>query len=209
MNVLIVDDHKLFSDGLEQLIVGFADDIQVSKVSSIESFVHDVKKIAAYDLVFLDLKLPKIDGHILLNKLTKVESTPPIIAMSGTELLPDVERALSLGVRGFLSKTADYAETLQGIKAVLNGERYISQYWEQRIDWEKIQKQTLEFETLSERQKQMLDLLAQGLQNKEIARALRISNSTVKFHLKSIFKLLGVSNRLACVKAAREKGIYS
>lgn len=207
MNVLIIDDHKLFSDGLEQLISGLADDIQVSKANSVEPFIQDTGALESYDLVLLDLRLPKVDGYTLLNDLTSVKSTPPVIAMSGTESPTDVERALTLGVRGFLSKTTDYPEILHGIRAVLDGEKYISRYWEQRIDLENVQKQTLGPDTISDRQRQMLDLLAQGLQNKEIGRVLNISDSTVKFHLKSLFKLLNVNNRLACVKVARERGL--
>jgi len=126
--------------------------------------------------------------------------------LSGSEKLSDVEKAIRLGAKGFIPKDSDSSEMLKAVNDLINGKRYLPIQFDGKIDWVLPQlKKPIKANPLTKRQTQVLGLMCDGMQNKQIAAVLGISTSSVKGHIELLFKHLNVNNRTACVNAAREK----
>ncbi|RBP53780.1 response regulator [Arenicella xantha] len=203
--VLIIDDHKLFADGLKLILHSAQEIAEVDIASDAFVLLSDKEKLLSYDLVLIDLHMPRFSGFGFLTAL-KTQSLPVNVAViSGTEKKSEIERAILLGARGFIPKDSESVELNQAVAQLLSGKRYLPQQWLGEIDWLPPEtKETVKSHPLTVRQLQVLELMRDGMQNKQIALILGVSTSSVKGHIELLFKNLNVNNRTACVQAARE-----
>ena len=213
MRILILDDHPLFAKALSQIVSRLESDVQIDLADNTKQAFHKIDSGYNYDLLLVDLKLQGLDGFGFIRALNDKFITSPVIVISSNENRADMQHAYDLGAMGFIHKSAQSDEILSAVKRVLDGHIY------QKTDDRLISNQQ-GFETkpanknhsadlfgISDRQYVVLQLINTGLSNKEIARKLDISESTVKTHVSRLIQSLAVHNRTACVTEALRLGL--
>jgi DNA-binding NarL/FixJ family response regulator len=199
IRILVADDHAIFRDGLRKLL---ADAEEVQIVGEASNGVECVKMLAKLkpDILLLDLRMPEKDGLGVLEEVN-FDSTPTrVIVLTAAEDDRDVVRAMRLGARGVVLKQSASDLLVKAIRKVSDGEIWL----DNRMTAEVIDAfkksaeagQRREKPLLSDREKEIVQLVAQGFRNREIGEKLFISEQTVKNHLHNIFDKLGVSDRL-------------
>jgi len=204
IRVVIVDDHAMLRAGLEQLLAGEADLEVVGKAADGAEAVALVREVRP-DVVLMDLQMPGLDG---------VEATRQIVGEELADVLvltsySDAERivgALDAGALGYLLKDAEPDEVLRGIRAVARGESPINPRAARELLGARRTSSTAAAD-LTPRETEVLELVRQGLANKQIARRLGISERTVKAHLTSAFQRIGVVDRTQAALWAERNGI--
>jgi DNA-binding NarL/FixJ family response regulator len=208
--ILIIDDHPLFADGLSLILQSMGPDITVSVRSNAQRVLEDKPDLLSQNLVLIDLYMPSFDGFAFLTAVKTQKINVPIAVISGAEDKSDIERAIGLGAQGFIPKDSKSSDMLHAVEQLLSGRRFLPYHWLGEIDWLPVTQPSgnvVNSEQLTARQRQVLALICDGMQNKQIATVLGISVSSVKGHVELLFKNLNVNNRTACVKAARERGL--
>jgi two-component system nitrate/nitrite response regulator NarL len=199
IKVLIADDHAFFRDGLRKLLEDAADISVVGEASNGNQCIKMLDKFKP-DILLLDLRMPEKDGLAVLTEVN-FESLPTrVIVLTAAEVDRDVVRAMRLGARGVVLKQSASDLLLKSIRQVHDGEIWL----DNRMTAEVIHAfkksaesgQRREKPLLSDREKEVVQLVAQGFRNREIGEKLFISEQTVKNHLHNIFDKLGVSDRL-------------
>jgi DNA-binding NarL/FixJ family response regulator len=199
VRILVADDHAIFRDGLRKLLDG-ADDVQI--VGEASNGNECVKMLARLkpDILLLDLRMPEKDGLGVLEEINFDTVQTRVIVLTAAEDDRDVVRAMRLGARGVVLKQSASDLLLKSIRKVHDGEIWL----DNRMTAEVIDAfkksaeagQRREKPLLSDREKEIVQLVAQGFRNREIGEKLFISEQTVKNHLHNIFDKLGVSDRL-------------
>ena len=204
IRVVIVDDHAMLRAGLEQLLAGEPDLEVVGKAAEGAEAVALVREVRP-DVVLMDLQMPGLDG---------VEATRQIVGEELADVLvltsySDAERivgALDAGALGYLLKDAEPDEVLRGIRAVARGESPINPRAARELLGARRTTSSAAAD-LTPRETEVLELVRQGLANKQIARRLGISERTVKAHLTSAFQRIGVVDRTQAALWAERNGI--
>ena len=129
------------------------------------------------------------------------------MGISATEDVRTIRTVLSLGVKGYISKRADIKVFNNALKLVLDGGTYIPPYLIESVSINKLSKESIGVKTLTARQAQVLDLIAQGKSNKQIAYDIGVSESTVKLHINALLRTLHVNNRTQAVVTAQKIGL--
>jgi two-component system nitrate/nitrite response regulator NarL len=199
VRILVADDHAIFRDGLRKLLEG-ADDVQI--IGEASNGVECTKMLAKLkpDILLLDLRMPEKDGLGVLEEINFDSIPTRVIVLTAAEDDRDVVRAMRLGARGVVLKQSASDLLLKSIRKVADGEIWL----DNRMTAEVIDAfkksaeagQRREKPLLSDREKEIVQLVAQGFRNREIGEKLFISEQTVKNHLHNIFDKLGVSDRL-------------
>jgi len=206
--LLILDDHQLFADGLALILSTMDERIETTISSDAFYALGDRSFLLSHDLVLIDLHMPKFSGFGFLTAVQTQSIPIDVAVISGSEKLSDVEQAIRLGAKGFIPKDSDSTEMLKAVNDLIGGKRYLPVQFDGKIDWVLPDlKKPIKANPLTKRQTQVLGLMCDGMQNKQIAVVLGISVSSVKGHIELLFKHLNVNNRTACVNAAREKKI--
>lgn len=209
LKFLVVEDHALTREGVRLALAALGDDVTVLDASNVEAALASIDRHSDIDLVLLDLGLPGADGLALLTALRRDQNTVPVVVISGADDRNHVIKALDLGASGFIPKSSSVEVMLQAVRLVLAGETYIPQQalglplrreGNARADRQGAR-------DLTERQRRILTLMAQGKPNKIIAAELNISEATVKSHVTEILRVLKVTNRTQAVIVAGELGI--
>jgi two-component system, NarL family, nitrate/nitrite response regulator NarL len=199
VRILIADDHAIFRDGLRKLFDG-TDEVEIiGEASNGNECVKMLAKLKP-DILLLDLRMPEKDGLGVLEEINFDSVTTRVIVLTAAEDDRDVVRAMRLGARGVVLKQSASDLLLKSIKKVHDGEIWL----DNRMTAEVIDAFKRSAETgqrrdkplLSDREKEIVQLVAQGFRNREIGEKLFISEQTVKNHLHNIFDKLGVSDRL-------------
>jgi two-component system, NarL family, nitrate/nitrite response regulator NarL len=199
IRILVADDHAIFRDGLRKLLE-VADDVQI--VGEASNGVECVKMLAKFkpDILLLDLRMPEKDGLGVLEEVNFDSLPTRVIVLTAAEDDRDVVRAMRLGARGVVLKQSASDLLLKSIRKVSDGEIWLdNRMTAEVIDAFKKSSesgQRREKPLLSDREKEIVQLVAQGFRNREIGEKLFISEQTVKNHLHNIFDKLGVSDRL-------------
>ncbi|SDS80528.1 DNA-binding response regulator, NarL/FixJ family, contains REC and HTH domains [Brevibacterium siliguriense] len=204
ITVLLVDDHPVVRAGLAALINGLDDMRIIAEADDLES---TRTAVAAYrpDVVLMDLNLGTSaqSGIEITAELKRPAESPEILVLTTYQTESDILRALDAGARGYILKDAPADELFAAIRATAAGETALSPAVASALVRRKSQSGT----TVTEREVEVLDLLAKGLGNKELAREMFISEGTVKAHLAHIYTKLGVDTRVGAVAAAIERRI--
>jgi two-component system nitrate/nitrite response regulator NarL len=212
MKLLIVDDHAILREGLVALLQQFEQGADVLQASDTTEGLRLAEAHPDLDAVFLDLNMPDQGGMEIIPVFAKRCPQLPVIVLSSSEDPSDVRLALKLGAFGYVPKSASPRNILSALRLVLSGEIYIPPLMldlgpvvtdgSSRVASEA-------GERLTERQTEVLRQLCRGLSNKEISRALDLSEKTTKSHITAIFKALRVVNRTQAASAARRAGIVT
>lgn len=200
IRILIADDHYVVRMGLSAL-VETEPDLQVVGEASDGDQVVDLYKKLEPDLVLMDLRMPRSDGIFATRVIREQFPKARILMLTTYDGDDDIHKALSAGASGYLLKNSTRESLIPAIRAVAAGKQWIPQEVASRLAARKM------FEELTPRELEVLNKLAKGLANKEIADALNISEHTVKGYLKTILGKLHVADRTEAVTAALQRGI--
>lgn len=203
MKTLIVDDHELFSEGLKLLVCGIRPDINVAIANSCQAAV-DLKSKGDFELVLLDHHLPDAVGLVALQQVRESFPRASIVVISSEENSKIIRDAIAHGASGFITKSSSKEVLISALSLVLSGGCYLPP---QILETSKTPKpQPALHDLLTRRQQQVIELAIKGTPNKIIANQLRIAEGTVKAHLSSAFRILGVNNRTEAVIAVAKLG---
>jgi len=199
VRILVADDHAIFRDGLRRLLEGSDDVSIVGEASNGNECIKMLAKLKP-DILLLDLRMPEKDGLGVLEEINFDSMATRVIVLTAAEDDRDVVRAMRLGARGVVLKQSASDLLLKSIRKVSDGEIWLdNRMTAEVIDAFKKSSeagQRREKPLLSDREKEIVQLVAQGFRNREIGEKLFISEQTVKNHLHNIFDKLGVSDRL-------------
>jgi DNA-binding NarL/FixJ family response regulator len=213
MRILIVDDHALVRRGMNYVVKeGFPDADIVEADSSAAAL--DVMRGGACDLALVDVRMPDLDGLELLRAIRGDWPDVPVIMLSTYDNAPYVKRALADGAAGYLLKDATPEDLAQAINVAMSGSgnvlspRVIQNLFEDQEASLGSNGQSRRNEySLTQREHDILALLAEGRSNRDIAQRLYLSEKTVKAHLAAIFRKLGVTNRTQAAMMAVQMGV--
>ena len=205
MRIYIVDDHSLFRDGLISLleadghqVVGQAGD-GLTAIESVPSLLPD--------LILLDINMPRMNGIEALRQIKASRPETRVIMLTVSEDEDNLVDAIRSGADGYLLKHLNAREFLEMVNGLERGEAAITRQMTMRLLKHMTSSEPSgEHVLLSEREIEILKLVASGKSNQSIADQLSISENTVKYHLKNILQKLGVSNRTEAVTIAMQKG---
>jgi DNA-binding NarL/FixJ family response regulator len=217
MRVLITDDHQLFIDGMRHILQELDVNVVVSESSSAEQAIEILESGQRFDLVLIDLSMPGMDGLSILQRMDERKLCLPLVVISGEEDSHKIKQALDAGALGFIPKSHSSQQMLEALRAILQGEIYLPQTIQKKID--RIDSRRVLSKSqgdsaskaygITQRQLDVLTLIAKGYSNKQIALSLCLTEHTVKSHLNALFKLLDAKNRTECVRNASQRGIVT
>ena len=207
--ILIVDDHPIVRDGLKQ-ILGDTDDLVVSGEAGNADEALALVRDSDFDLVVLDITLPGRTGIDLLRDLRRERPALPVLMLS---IHPEDElgiRAVKAGASGFLSKECASDDLVRAIQLIVSGNKYISRALADRLI-EEIQRDTNRppHEQLSDREYEVMSLIATGSSMKEVAAALSLSKSTVSTYRARILDKLNVKSNSEITRYAIHHGLVN
>jgi DNA-binding NarL/FixJ family response regulator len=206
IRVLVVDDHPIVRQGLVAVLDDEPDFAVVGSASSAEEAVALAAGLRP-DVVLLDLELSGPDGVAAIPRLAEVSPESRILVFTAYDTDEHVFGAIRAGARGYLLKGAPTEEIARGIRAVHGGGSHLEPRVAAKVLAEMSAPQRGERPLLSERESAVLRLVAEGLSNKEIGRALSISERTARFHVTSILNKLGAGTRAQAVALATQRGL--
>lgn len=211
INILVIEDHALFRQGLTMLLLDLFPNARIVEAASAAEALRAVKADGNFQIALLDLKLPDADGLETLAKLGELLKETPIAVVSASEDMKDITQSFKAGAKGYIVKSSTAEVLRHAISLVLSGETYIPSHVMGALTSQRLPTVPAASETppadapsLTPRQREILILMAQGMQNKDIANALGTLEGTVKVHVKGILQKLSVNNRThAVVKGVR------
>lgn len=207
IRILIADDHPIVRDGLEAILSTQPDFEVVGAAGDGRSAVEMVLALQP-DVVLLDLEMPGMDGVQVLEQLRKLGQPVRAIAFTAFDTDERIMGAVRAGAKGYLLKGAPREELFNAVRVVHAGGSLLQPLVALRLLERVSEPMPAEGpEPLTARELEVLELLASGLQNKEIADRLAISERTVKFHVSSILGKLGATNRTEAVAIAVQHGL--
>jgi len=203
IRLLIVDDHPVVRDGLRGMLESQQDFEVVGEAGDGSEAVRMVENLNP-DIVLMDLRMPVMDGVTALGEIKANNPEVQVLVLTTYDSDADILPAIEGGAAGYLLKDSSKEELYDGIRAAARGETVLAPAVAARLVG---RMRAPAEEKLSSREVEVLQLVAEGASNSEIAQQLHISQATVKSHLVNIFRKLGVSDRTAAVTMALRKGI--
>jgi DNA-binding NarL/FixJ family response regulator len=200
VRILVVDDHFIVRMGLIALINTEPDLKVIGETDDGDQAIELFEKLKP-DLLLMDVRMPRRSGTDATRHIRQAAPQARVLMLSAFDGDADIHAALEAGAHGYVLKSATGEELIPAIRAVAAGKRWIPREVASRL------KTRNAYEELTAREIDVLNQLARGLANKEIADALKISEYTTKDHLKSILAKLRVADRTQAVTAALSRGI--
>jgi two-component system, NarL family, response regulator len=200
IRVLCVDDHRLMREGVARIVGVHADMEVVGGASNGEQAVAQFVEQRP-DVTLMDLQLPVVNGIEAIRRIRQIDPSARIVVLTMYEGDENIHRAFDVGAMGYVLKDAIPDDLIHVIREVHAGRRVIGP------DIQRALAQRATQRTLTVREQQVLELLSQGMRNKEIASALGITADTTGAHVKSIYAKFGVHDRTAALAEAIRRGL--
>ena len=208
MRILVIEDHALVRDGLRTSLRALAADVEVIGAETVDVAL-EVLKQQDVDLITLDLMLPGIKGQSALPAMRRRFPTIPIVVLSALEDADTICAVMDAGAAGYVSKAAPVGELLDALRKVLDGEVFLAPAHQQMLDRTRAGLNAVgtmaRRHGLTAAQARVLEILADGGSNRQIAEVLGLSEGTVKIHVSAILKALGASSRAEAVLLMNRK----
>jgi DNA-binding NarL/FixJ family response regulator len=210
IRVLTADDHTLFRDGLRALLASATDMELTGEAETGEAAVQWVAELQP-DVVLMDVQMPGLNGIEATRRIVQMSPHVGVLMLTMFDDETSVFAAMRAGARGYILKGATHAEMLRAIRAIANGEAIFSPAIAARLitffgQLRPVAAPPL-FPELSEREREILACLAQGMANAEIAQHFVLSPKTVRNHVSNILSKLQVADRAEAILRAREAGL--
>lgn len=209
MKALVVDDHPVFVSALKTVLKQLRRGVDVDTATSAEEALQQIEYHPDYQFILLDLTMPGLDGFAFLRALEQRKLNIPAIIVSSDEEPETIHACIKAGAVGFIPKSYDSERMMRAVEQVMNGEIYLPEALVQssvQTDGDAI-KQRCEQIGITDKTYQVLEWLAKGKTNKEIAEEMYISVHTVKAHLARLFERLQTSNRMDAVMESIRLGL--
>ncbi len=203
IRVMIVDDHAVVRSGLSTFLMVYPDFELVGEAENGEEAVRECARLKP-DVILMDLIMPVMDGVAATRAIRQKEPGTQVIALTSFAEEGLVQGALQAGAVGYLMKNTTGIELAAAIRSAHSGRITLSQEATQVLIHSSTQP-VVPGEDLTEREREVLKLMVDGLNNAQIAQKLIVSQSTVKYHIANIFSKLGVENRVEAVRMAIER----
>ena len=215
MRIVIADDHSLFRDGMRHVLSALSSDntpVTVMEAGTLDEVLVLIENSPELDLVILDLSMPGMSGAESIAQVKSLARGAAIVVISASEDRQDVMGALDAGASGYIPKSVRGQVMLSALQLVMVGGTYVptlvlgdnghGQPRANAADAANLRA------LLTERQIDVLRLLAEGRPNKEIARHLHLAEGTVRVHVNAVLKALSARNRTEAALAARNAGLF-
>ncbi len=203
ITVAVVDDHPLFREGVTRSLSEISDFLVVGEGANSD----DAAAIAANahpDVLLLDVSMPG-EGLSVIDKILSVSPQTRILMLTASEEVDTLVGSLQRGAKGYVLKGIGSRGLADAIRTVFKGARYVSPTMSTKIMEYSLSGQTPDKEAFTPREREVVDLVAQGLSNKHIALRLDLQEKTIKHHMTQILIKLGVTNRTEAALRWREK----
>jgi len=205
LHVYVVDDHELFRDGLKLVLSQLNPDFKISGFSNGQDFLRSLE-VQVPEIVLMDINMPVLNGRETTKRALEKYPDLKIIAVTMYGEENYYMQMIEAGVKGIILKQSGKYELEQAIHEVLDGGNFFAQEIIKKMAMRLNRKNINKYETLSERELEVLVKICNGLTNSEMAEQLFISPKTVEVHKSNIFKKTGVRNSAQLVMYAIKKG---
>lgn len=213
MRILLADDHPLFREGLKPVLEKLEPNIELLEAMDYPSSFKAMHQAAflqgGVDLALMDLYMPGMDGIEGITRFRASFPHTPLVVLSASEQTEDIQKLLSAGALGYLTKSSSSEVILGALRLVLAGGVYVPPSILDRNDDHPYVPENMRHAALTSRHLDVLRELAKGVSNKQIAKALEVTEGTVKVHLAAIFRILKVNNRTEAVLVAQKMGLHN
>ena len=208
VRILVVDDHTVVRDGLTAMLGRQGDFTVVGEAQNGREAVDSARSLQP-DIILMDLRMPELDGVEAMRRIRSVNASVNFIVLTTFDTDEYIFDAIEAGAKGYLMKDTSREELFRAIHAVHRGESLIEPGVASKVldRFAELSRRAAPAGGLSEREMEVLGLMAEGAGNKAIAAGLSISESTVKTHVANIFQKLDVNGRTDAVTKAIRKGI--
>jgi DNA-binding NarL/FixJ family response regulator len=206
IRILVVDDHPIVRDGLAAVLSTQPDFEVVGEAASGPETIRHVTSLNP-DVILLDLEMPDMDGVETLQHLREINPAVRVIVFTAFDTDERIVKAVQAGAQGYLLKGVPRDDIFNAIRVVHAGGALLQPVVASKLLRQVSRDQQPEPDALTERELDVLRLMAQGQMNKQIAAALVISERTVKFHVSAILSKLGAGNRTEAVTLAAQQGL--
>lgn len=202
IRVLVVDDHPIVRNGLV-LMVQYKPEMEV--VAEAANGLEAVQLFQQHhpDVTLMDLQMPEMSGVEAITTIRQAHPEARMIVLSTYDSDEEIYRGLQAGAKGYILKNAPVDEIVRAIHIVHSGKKYIPPEVGEKLA------ERMSRPQLTQREQQVLELIAQGKSNSEIAEALHLSESSIKYHANHVFSKLGVSDRTQAALLAVKKGMVN
>ncbi len=216
MKILLVDDHSLFREGMRYVLQQLQEQVEISEASNFPDALKQAELNPDLDLALVDLNMPGSEGAISIKFFHQRFPHIPVVVVSGEDSREKMEKVMSYGAMGFVCKSSTAPVMLSALNLVLAGGVYVPPQMLQQQhstlearEPERLDKRSLHTNEygLTARQMQVLGHLAQGLSNKQIAKAVDLAEGTVKIHVAAVYQVLRVNSRMEAVRVADQLGL--
>jgi DNA-binding NarL/FixJ family response regulator len=203
IRVLLADDHGVVRDGLARLL-GSVPDIEVVGAAADGDQAVELAREHRPDVVLMDLRMPGMGGSEATRRLLESDPAMHVVILTSFSERDEILGALDAGAIGYLLKDAEPDELIRGVRAAAQGDSPLDPKAARTLIGSRSAGQS---HPLTDREREVLQLVARGLPNKLIARELGISEKTVKAHLTTVFQRIGVTDRVQAAMWARDHNL--
>jgi DNA-binding NarL/FixJ family response regulator len=204
IHLLIIDDHQMIRDGIRVMLES-QNKIYSFVITEAENGEDAIKKVIQknYDVVLIDYQLPKMTGAETVKQIMLYKPNTKILALSNYDEVTYINDMLNAGAQGYILKNVEPTELLTAIKTILNNKKYYSnEVAVKLIENETAKPKAMEDFGLSKKEMTVLKMIAQEMNNEEIAQLLHVAKRTVDSHRQNILHKLNAKNTVGLVKAA-------
>lgn len=212
MKILLADDHALFRDGMRYVLQRLSGEVEILEAGTFQDALKLAGQHPELELALLDLHMPGSDGPRSIGYFHQRYPHIPVVVVSGEEASLNMEKVMSFGAAGFVSKGSSAQTMLDALNLVLSGGVYVPpemlrQHAAEPGPMDKRSLHTNDY-GLTPRQMEVLHHLCAGMSNKEIASAIHLAEGTVKIHVAAVYHTLKVNSRLEAVRTAEQLGLF-
>lgn len=211
--IVIAEDHTILRDGLRALLQS---DPEFEVIGEADNGLEAIRccENLSPDIVLMDLSMPRMNGLEAIKEIKRRRPTTKILALTVHDSEEYILTTLQAGAEGYLLKDANHTELVMAIKSILTGNRYLSQGISERViegyqEGGQHLKPSSAWDNVTQREREILKLIAEGYKNKEVADYLCISLKTVEKHRANLMKKLDLHNAAALTTFALEKGLVT
>ena len=211
VSVLLVDDHPMIRQGLRNLLSGISDFQIIGEASDGIEAIHKIE-LTKPDVLVLDLMMTNLNGLEVLSQVKKLSPATHTIVFSMQSADAYIVEALRAGAAGYVLKDTGPAEIVAAIHSVLQGDRYLSERLSERLEAAELRVEDAPldlYQTLTTREREILQMVAEGRSSTEIGDKLVISSRTVEIHRSKLMKKLGLRNQAELIRYTIKRGILS